>query len=136
MSPRNFIINTLFIVILIIGGIPVIWTIGPRIEGHFFPVTENVQVEVIRTTREYKTVQFTFDKIRPCIPIDLLWFDEYNSRVEVIQIGSNSPETRPVFRGQRSRQFQVFTQEPIEKLQVFVVSNCHPLWKTIAVFYP
>ena len=114
-------------------------TYAGRVEGHYFPVVENMEIERQESVEYGKTrIWGSFTKIREC-PFENLDFrlgDLFNySNVETIFEGGSK------VRGSGVEQFGPWVVQ-LNKAQLesgslsIVYHKCHPLWLTETAFYP
>ena len=125
--------------LILLGFVPLMWPIFARYEGIWFPVVDNVNVEVISENTDGLDVDVDFDKLRQCEFIGISWYDTFGDRLQIlfeINGEENLPYTRPVRDGQNAGPWRLIDIDNLDGSVAITSHRCHPLWITYTRFYP
>lgn len=128
-------VSTMAIIGFLLITIPVLYVVGPILEGKYFPITTSVRVELVQIDGERMLFRAYGKKVRDCKLVDV--------KALVDQDGSTeSPHTKAVIYvvddgvGDRNRplgyqDLGLWAIHPAGK-EVFVQTwyQCHPFWNT------
>lgn len=135
----NVFISGLFLMAVI----PPLSPILADFEGRLMPVTKDLAVEDFRHDAAGVYFKATFDKVRECEYLGLVWYrvlsDGRKERV-VIRFpraaNDDSDRTRAEGVQRTGEWFLAMTPQEFETSYAEVRHRCHPLWSTVTVFYP
>ena len=111
-------------------------------EGEYFPVVDNVVLEVVHEDENGVYVDAVFDKIRNCEFARLNWY-KFSDKGELqrvplkfIEDGDQGTVSRPVGLQRGNYWFIGVPRDQLPYTYAEAVHKCHPLWNTRTEFYP
>lgn len=125
MSFRNKAVGTMWSMLVLMAAIPLAFEFGRAFEGDIFPVVRDVTVGF-----DGHNVSASFNKVRPCEFIDLIWFDGKTWTPAKF----TDTWSRPVGPSIGVK-WSTFPYEGPDNMKIVVRHNCHPLWDTETTFF-
>jgi len=131
--------SPMWLMLVLLGFVPIIWPVFSQYEGIYYPVLENVRVDIVERTPNGMIIDVRFDKVRQCDFVGISWYDTFGDRLPVmfeINGESFSPETRPVLDNQNVGPWKLIGIDNLDGSIAITSHRCHPLWITFTRFFP
>ncbi|WP_127523561.1 hypothetical protein [Mesorhizobium sp. Z1-4] len=117
-------------------AIPLLWPLGPRIEGFLLPVTGKVQVSKVEQRSEGLAFFVKFTKRRQCEFEAIIWYEgPVRLTLTFEPEAEQQHRTRPV-GDQYIGPWLLNGVSDLDGVVAYVLHRCHPLWMTLTRFYP
>jgi len=143
MLRRMKTITTAVTVVAISAWIPVFFTIGPIIEQRLNPVISKAEILDVKPMDGGSLIWVHFEKYRECEFSGVSWHilkesgDLERVAFKLRPDKDESSSTRPKGRQSAGPWWIDIPPEDVrEKSVVYLYYRCHPLWQTVAKFYP
>jgi hypothetical protein len=110
---------------------PLLWTVGPKIEGYLFPATSEIRLVDIQSVDGGAVFRFSYSKYRNCKFVSMDWFRQsglYAIPAKPHKVDGSDVTSNPEGEFLSSLWFVPIAVGDLDDAKAYWTHQCHPLW--------